>query len=235
MDLSTPKTHHIQFGKPNDAAVYSIKEMQIERTETVRDLGLFISNNLSFSTHIDNIVSNATKKLFSITKKVVTNNKNILIKVFNTYIRPSLEYCSPLFNIQKLKFADQLERPQRKFTRILYRRIYGFTSNVPSYEERLKLFQMDSLATRRNVADIKIAHDFITKNSKEKYISLHYLNHGKTRIGGNYNYYGKIKRSLISHHFSSRMASKLNKNKINLSDHSTASLHLLLTNIKSNL
>jgi hypothetical protein len=169
MDLSTPKTHHIQFGKPNDAAIYSIKEMEIERTETVRDLGLFISSNLSFSMHIDNIVSNATKKLFSITKKVVTNNKNILIKVFNTYIRPSLE------------------------------------------------------------------HDFITKNSKEKYISLHYLNHGKTLIGGNYNYYGKIKRSLISHHFSSRMASKLNKNKINLSDHSTASLHLLLTNIKSSL
>uniref|UniRef100_A0A914P5N6 Glycosyltransferase family 92 protein n=1 Tax=Panagrolaimus davidi TaxID=227884 RepID=A0A914P5N6_9BILA len=129
MDLSTPKTHHIQFGKPNDAAVYKIKETQIEKTETVRDLGIFISNNLSFSNHIDNIVSNATKKLFSITKKLVTDDKNILIKVFNTYIRPSLEYCSPLFNIQKLKFADQLEAPQRKFTRILYRRIYGFTSN----------------------------------------------------------------------------------------------------------
>uniref|UniRef100_A0A914PWI2 Reverse transcriptase domain-containing protein n=1 Tax=Panagrolaimus davidi TaxID=227884 RepID=A0A914PWI2_9BILA len=194
MDLSTPKTHHIQFGKPNDASVYKIKETQIEKTETVRDLGIFISNNLSFSNHIDNIVSNATKKLFSITKKVVTNNKSILIKLFNTYIRPSLEYCSPLFNIQKLKSADQLETPQRKFTRILYRRIYGFTSNVPTYEERLKLFQMDSLSTRRNVADVKIAHDFMIKNYKEKYISLYYLNHGKTRTGGNYNDCGKIKK-----------------------------------------
>uniref|UniRef100_A0A914YHH1 Reverse transcriptase domain-containing protein n=1 Tax=Panagrolaimus superbus TaxID=310955 RepID=A0A914YHH1_9BILA len=236
MDLSVPKTHHIQFGKPNEAAIYFIDNNQIIKAENVRDLGVFISKNLSFSQHVDRIVSNATKKLFSITKKVITNDRDILIKIFNTYVRPNLEYCSPLFNIPKLKLIKKLESPQKKFTWILYRRIYGFYSKIPSYEERLKLFNMDSLLDRRNVADALIAHDLVLNHQNDNIISLHYNDHGKTRAEGNYNYYGKIKKSFLSYHFSSRMAVKLNNSKIILKDHSTDSIRLkLTTNKKKNL
>uniref|UniRef100_A0AC34FGY9 Uncharacterized protein n=1 Tax=Panagrolaimus sp. ES5 TaxID=591445 RepID=A0AC34FGY9_9BILA len=92
---------------------------------------------------------------------------------------------------------------------------------------------MDSLTSRRNMADILIAHDIITKNADENLISLNYNNHGKTQAGGNYLYSVRIKKSLLTRHFSSRISLKVKH--IKLADYSKNSLRQLLTENKTKL
>ena len=213
MQISAPKTYHLQFGKPNPAANYFIDGAPIIQKNVVRDLGFYISNDLSLSHHIDHITGNAYKSLFSILRKVIIKDASIMIRIFNAYVRPHLEYCCQLFNIPVLKDIDNLESPQRLFTRILYIRNYGFSFNIPNYEERLKLFNMESLRSRRNISDIVAVHDFLIQNPTDE-LSLYFNSHQKTRTKGLFLYRDPIIKTYRSRHFSSRMASILNKLKI---------------------
>uniref|UniRef100_A0A914PJ73 Reverse transcriptase domain-containing protein n=1 Tax=Panagrolaimus davidi TaxID=227884 RepID=A0A914PJ73_9BILA len=117
------KSVHVQYGHPNPNAKYFINNAEIERKDVTRDLGIYIKNDLSMSHHIDMIYSSTNCKMYSILKKVITNNPQILVKIFNTYIRPNYEYGSPVFNIsQKKKFAESIEFLQKTYTKRIFLR-----------------------------------------------------------------------------------------------------------------
>jgi len=83
----------------------------------------------------------------------------LLLRAFNAYVRPLLEYASCVWSPFKLHFIDKIESVQRRFTK----RFYGL-SNL-SYEDRLYYLCNDSLEERRIKADLamyyKILHNLV--------------------------------------------------------------------------
>ena len=59
----------------------------------------------------------------------------VLVRAFCTYVRPILEYCTPVWSPHHIGLDDKIEKVQRRFTK----RIYGF-SNL-SYEKKVN-FEM---------------------------------------------------------------------------------------------
>lgn len=126
---------------------YSIRDKHIEKESEKKDLGVTFDSKDSFSTHISKI----TKKSYQLIGFIFRNTQHFkrpesLIKLYNTYVRSKLEYCSVIWNPHYDKYKDQIEKVQRKFTRMLY---YRFNWYKPDYPTRLKQLRMKSLETRR--------------------------------------------------------------------------------------
>ncbi|EYC36122.1 hypothetical protein Y032_0930g3087 [Ancylostoma ceylanicum] len=127
--------------------------------QKVRDLGVFLDSSLNFSSHIDTIISNATRTLYSVLRNVHSSDISILLRLYKAYVLPILEYCSPLWNPNLKKDILKLENVQRAFTRILFYRAFpnkDYPRALPDYKTRLRILGLKSLFYRRVVADITL-------------------------------------------------------------------------------
>ena len=70
----------------------TIGEQVLERVEHANMLGVTISNNLTWSKHVDNIVSKAGKRVYMLYQlKRAGISQNDLVKIYVSTIRPVLE------------------------------------------------------------------------------------------------------------------------------------------------
>ena len=68
----------------------------------VRDLGVMVSSDLSWSKHIGSVVSKARSTLSWMLSVFKTRERTIMTTLYNSLIRSLLEYCCPLWNPSKL-------------------------------------------------------------------------------------------------------------------------------------
>lgn len=128
--------------------------MQLKRETTVKDLGVFIDAKLTFKDHVGYIVSKASSQLgflFRFAKKF----KDIycLKALYCSIVRPILEYSSVVWCPYYRNEIHRIEAIQRKFIRFALRHLsWRDPLNLPSYESRCKLIDLELLEPRRNVA-----------------------------------------------------------------------------------
>ena len=68
----------------------------IERVKAYKLLGVYISNDLKWTHHVENIVKNGNKRLYSLrVLKKCGAPRASLAKVYSTVVRPALEYAAP--------------------------------------------------------------------------------------------------------------------------------------------
>jgi len=60
----------------------------------VKDLGVVMDSALKLNAHIDGIVARANSRAYLISKCFVSRDPEIMMRAFNVYIRPLLEYAS---------------------------------------------------------------------------------------------------------------------------------------------
>ena len=68
------------------------EEIQIK--ETVRDLGIQAKNYLKFKEHMEKVIIQSKVTIGSLLSTFSTREKEPMIKMFNSYIRSKMEYCS---------------------------------------------------------------------------------------------------------------------------------------------
>ena len=95
-----------------------------------------------------------------ILRSFVTRDFTVLTKIFITYVRPLLEYCTSVWSPQTLNNINRIESCQRWFTK----RIKGLFDM--QYSERFACLGLESLQVRRLKHDLhicyKIAHSQVT-------------------------------------------------------------------------
>jgi len=84
-----------------------------------------------------------------------------LANLFKTYIRPILEFASPVFSPYLEKDIKKLESVQKVYLQCCYNRIFFKKVQTPSYDFLLKYFKIESLQKRRLKADYKISHQYM--------------------------------------------------------------------------
>ena len=102
---------------------------------------------IDFSLHFDKYIENIIKKAPNVSKLILssfsTRDQNILIKAFCTYVRPILEYNSPVWSLHRKSLTDRIEKIQKGFTKAIP------TLSPHPYMQRLKLLKLRSLEKRR--------------------------------------------------------------------------------------
>ncbi|KAK6052286.1 hypothetical protein COOONC_10209, partial [Cooperia oncophora] len=61
---------------------------------SVKDLGILFDVRLAFDEHIEMVVKKAIRCLFLVLRNVQCNDPSLLVRLYNIYIRPHLEYGS---------------------------------------------------------------------------------------------------------------------------------------------
>ena len=94
-------------------------------------------------------------------------------KAFITYVRPALEYCSPVWSPVSPTLVNKLESVQRRFTK----RFPGFQSLA--YDERCSLLGIERLELRRLRADLILCYKIIkglVLLPADKFFTINYNN-----------------------------------------------------------
>ena len=94
----------------------------------------------------------------------VVQSKNIWtwIKLFMTYIRPKVEYCTPVWSPYLVKDIDKVENIQRRYTKIAFKKCnISFTN----YEDRLNKIGLLKLQERRKYFDMILLYKIFNGTS----------------------------------------------------------------------
>ena len=110
----------------------------------MKDLGVQLSNDLTFSKHIEKTVKTCRKTLGWVMRTFTTRSKDTMKVLWNSMIQSRLDYCSQLWSPSLQSEIEKIEDVQRQFTK----RIEGM-ENLP-YQERLAKLKMYSQERRRD-------------------------------------------------------------------------------------
>ena len=148
MKFNVDKCKVMHVGRRNLNSTYVMNDMALGSINEEKDLGVFITDDLKWSTHCQQAYTRANRVLGMINRTITSRDKRILLSLYKTLVRPHLEYCSPAWSPYYKKDKQLLERVQHRFTRMLP----GLKSL--EYDDRLKALGMWSLEERRNRADL---------------------------------------------------------------------------------
>lgn len=133
--------------------VYKIKDSQIGRATSVKDLGTWFDTKLNFGEHISKLSKSSRKCLGFIlrqSKSFKDNRTSCLL--FNAFVRSKLESNSIIWNPVHHNHILALEKIQKSFVRNLFKRTYGYYPLLYPTTFILGMVNYRTLEVRRNLA-----------------------------------------------------------------------------------
>ncbi|XP_076058789.1 uncharacterized protein LOC143035751 [Oratosquilla oratoria] len=146
MALNGEKFELLRYGHHLDLKIsthYYCGQQEIIAKDVVKDLGVSMSSDASFSHHISQATSKARRLAGWILRTFQTRSPRCMLTLWKSLVLPHLEYCCQLWSPQKVSEIMEIEGPQRTFTN----KIHGLQEL--NYWERLKELQLFSLQRRR--------------------------------------------------------------------------------------
>ena len=119
---------------------------KLDISSLITQLGLSISSNLTWKPHINSIAKHASQKLAFLSRARGYFSPSQLLTIYNSQIRPSLEYCSHVWGGAPKSSLHLLDRVKSKAIRLI---------NNPNITNSLQ-----SLSHRRLFADISIFYRY---------------------------------------------------------------------------
>lgn len=204
MEFNEDKCSVIHFGKKNPKHNYTLRKTSIKSVEKQRDLGVIISHDLKSKSQVIEAAKKANRMLGMINRSIKYKCKDNIIPLYNSLVRPHLEYCvqfwSPLYNYDRQK----LEKIQKRATKMIPE------VRHMEYEDRLKHLNLFSLDKRRERGDLIQTFKIIKKLDNVDpsfYFSKNVLN---TRNNGYKLAKADFKSSIGGHFFTNRVFDKWN-------------------------
>ena len=148
MKFNVDKCKVLQIGSNNDHIQYEMNGVDICNVDKEKDLGVIITSDLKPSDHCTEVVKTANKLIGFIGRTFEHKTEKVILTLYNSLVRPHLEYCVQFWSPYYRKDIDKLERVQRRVTKMSPR-----LRNKP-YEERLKELNLFSLSRRRIRGDL---------------------------------------------------------------------------------
>ena len=120
----------------------------MEKISEETDFGIIISKDLKPSKQCNCAVKKANMTLGMTKRHIVLRDKNIIIRLYKSLIRPKLEYCIQDWNPSLIKDIELLEQVQHRATKLIPEVAHL------SYYERLKRLNLTTLERRRHRGDL---------------------------------------------------------------------------------
>jgi len=160
LEISTQKTFVLNIGSKNPKYTYTLNGDILQITSVIKDLGITITNDLSFDLHYKIIISKAYARASSVLNSIHTSNPKVWALAFKSYVRPLLEYATVIWSPKTKYLVEKIEKIQKWYTRIALSKC---KITYKSYSQRLILFNLESLALRRSLYDLSTIYRIIFK------------------------------------------------------------------------
>ena len=187
----------MQFGRNNPKAEYFMNGEKLSESDTERDIGVTISNNLKLSKQCSEAARKANSVLGMITKAFHYRDRHVFINLDKQYVRPHLEFCSPAWSPWTQADINCLEHIQQRAVRL----VSGLRSQ--DYKDRLQELKLLSLKDRRIKTDMittyKILNGFDRVDSSTWFKQINQT--GRTRLNADPNLESSFSRTEIRRNF----------------------------------
>ena len=99
---------------------YYVDNKKFRSADCVKDLGVHIDSNLSFTRNVDLAVSQAQRLSGLVFRTIRSREPDVLVPIFKSLVRPSLEYTTAVWNPRSVRHVEALEKVQRRFTKRIH-------------------------------------------------------------------------------------------------------------------
>lgn len=158
MTLNVNKCKSMSFTRSHNPRrfAYTINNLVLESTNTYKYLGVTVSNDLIWRTHVHNIISASNKTLGFLKRHLRNAPNHVRLLAYTSLVRPKLDYASAVWNPHQAYLIDALEAVQNRAARFIHSS-YSYDISVTS----LKLLSgLPDLALRRRIASLCLYHKF---------------------------------------------------------------------------
>lgn len=149
LPINTDKCSVLYLGHNNPKNRYCLDgSTNVNEVASQRDLGVVIDNKLSWSEQCVSASRRAYAVFYNL-KRIFKSPSSIICKrLYTTYIRPHLEYASPVWRPHLQKDQKMLDRVQHAVTR------WPLDFKLLQYSDRLKKMNLPSLEARQRRSDL---------------------------------------------------------------------------------
>ena len=155
LEFNIPKCKVLRFSRKlcSEHYNYTLSSIVLENVTSFCDLGITIDSKLSFTFHINNIVSKANKML-GLVKRTCSEFTNLrsFIVLFSSFVRSILEYGVTIWSPYYKMHSQRIEKIQKKFVKFLCYKFNIFFNNY-NYT-MISYFGLTLLSKRRIMFDM---------------------------------------------------------------------------------
>jgi hypothetical protein len=209
MQFNASKCAVMHLGTNNPCNKYTLGSTTLTTTRSEKDVGVIVQDNGKFGEQCRSAASTCNKIIGQISRSFSNRDPNLMMEIFNCYVRPHLEYAVTVWNPWLQKDIDTLESVQRRFTRL----IAGMKGM--NYEERITALGISSLKDRRTQLDLIQTYRIIYKIDKidhEPFKMVNQLHNKSTRSSTKSNLVvNSTKLDVRKNFFTNRVVSEWNK------------------------
>ena len=117
----------------------------IELKSSVRDLGVFLNSDLSFSLQIQKVVSSASQMVGWCLRTFRGRSCFLLLSLFKSLVQPQLDYCNQIWSPSKQEDINKIEQVQRN----MVSKVRDSTLEGLDYWQKLDKLRLYSQERRR--------------------------------------------------------------------------------------
>ena len=164
MKMNVAKTQLMvlsQRGKRHEAESVQVKidDVQLEKQDCVKYLGVMIDKDLSWKPHIERMHKQCMSKLAVIRRSGAYLPCHIRRMLYLAFVLPHLDYCSVVWNFCGATLIKQVERIQNYALRMILRKPPRTAS-----EPLRQTLRLTTLEKRRHYAMLSQVHRYCTGN-----------------------------------------------------------------------
>ena len=139
----------------NPKHIYEMNNQALEQVTEEKDLGVVIDNKLNFHKHAAAAVKKGNSILGMIKKSFIAFDMKIVPLLYQSLVRPHLEYGNVVWGPFYKKDIQLIEKVQRRASKLIPN-IRNLT-----YEERIRELKLPSRCHRRNRGEIIYAYKLL--------------------------------------------------------------------------
>jgi hypothetical protein len=114
LKLNILKCLYIRYGLVNRPTFdYSISGILLKKVMSTKDLGVVFDSKLSFSEQCNDVVNKGFMRANMLLKCFQSRDRRLQINLFNTFVRPILEFNSPVWSPHLIKDVTAIKRVQK--------------------------------------------------------------------------------------------------------------------------
>lgn len=99
---------------------FDIDNMSLVPDDTVKLLGIYLDDNLSFDYHTTHVCNKAAKQINAIRRLSKVLDVETKLKIYNSFIQSNFNYCSIVYNTFSKTQAQKLEKLNERALRFVY-------------------------------------------------------------------------------------------------------------------
>ena len=158
LNLNIAKCNVISFTNKKNSFIYnySLNGSLLDRVKYIRDLGVVLSQDMSFNKHIQKIVPNAFKLLGFVRRSCMKEFRpNTLRCLYVSLVRPQIEYASVIWNPNNSHGGNVscIEAVQRRYIRYICYKTNTVYDRA-NYQALCDTFRLTTLFKRRQMCDL---------------------------------------------------------------------------------